>query len=201
MSELLKINVNDHTESKNGLTYLAWAWAWATVLQHDPEAQWEVWEYKAPDGAVLPCMFLPDGSAMVKVAVTIKGKTRSCMLPVMNHKNQAIKGPDAFQINTALQRCGVKAIAMHGLGLYIYAGEDLPPMDTEALDQLLTDIVEAHKEGKTLDAVSLWYGSETIRLSNEAREYCWGQLREWSAIRSAIKANRPETTAPEKQAA
>jgi hypothetical protein len=81
---------------------------------------------------------------------------------------------------------------MHGLGLYIYAGEDVPPMDTEALDQLLTEIVAAHNEGKTLDAVSLWYGSETIRLSNEAREYCWSQLRDWSAIRSAIKANKPE---------
>lgn len=192
MSDLLKINVNEHTESKNGLTYLAWAWAWATVLQHDPEAQWEVVEYKSPDGTLLPCAFLPDGSAMVKVAVTIKGKTRASTLPVMNHKNQAIKGPDAFQINTAIQRCGVKAIAMHGLGLYIYAGEDLPPMDTEALDQLLTDIVEAHTEGKTLEAVKLWYGSETIRMSNEAREYCWGQLKEWSAIRSAIKQNKPE---------
>jgi hypothetical protein len=192
MSDLLKINVNGHTESKNGLTYLSWAWAWATVLQHDPEAQLEATEYRAPDGSMMPCMFLPDGSAMVKVSVTINGKTRSNVLPVMNHKNQAIKGPDAFQINTAIQRCGVKAIAMHGLGLYIYAGEDLPPMDTEALDALLTEIVAAHEEGKTIEAVKLWYGSETIRMSNEAREYCWGQLRDWSAIRSAIKANKPE---------
>jgi hypothetical protein len=192
MTELLKINVNEHTESKNGLTYLSWAWAWATVLQYDPEAQWEAAEYRAPDGSMMPCMFLPDGSAMVKVSITIKGKTRANVLPVMDHRNKAIKSPDAFAINTAIQRCGVKAIAMHGLGLYIYAGEDLPPMDTEALDQLLTEIVEFHQAGKTMDAVSLWYGSETIRMSNEAREYCWSQLRDWSAIRSAIKANKPE---------
>ena len=201
MNELLKINVNDKTESKNGLTYLSWAWAWAKVLEHDPEAIWEAQEYKAPDGTMWPCMFLPDGSAMVKVAVTIKGKTRSCVLPVMDHRNKAIKQPDSFAINTALQRCGVKAIAMHGLGLYIYAGEDLPPMDTEALDELLTEIVTCHEQGKTMESVNLWYGSETIRLSNEAREYCWSQLREWSAIRSAIKANNPHQSQPEKKAA
>lgn len=192
MSELLKINVNDRIESKNGLSYLSWAWAWQTVLQHDPEAQWEAAEYKAADGTMQPCMFLPDGSAMVKVSVTIKGKTRSCVLPVMNHRNQAIKAPDSFAINTAIQRCGVKAIAMHGLGLYIYAGEDLPPMDTEALDQLASEIVQAHEEGKTLESVRLWYESETIRKSNEAREYVWAQLHDWSAIRSAIKQNKPE---------
>lgn len=192
MSDLLKINVNGHTESKNGLTYLSWAWAWQTVLQHDPEAQWEVTEYKAPDGTLWPCMFLPDSSAMVKVSVTIKGKTRSSTLPVMNHKNQAIKGPDAFQINTALQRCGVKAIAMHGLGLYIYAGEDVPPMDTEELDKLASEIVQLHEEGQTLEAVRRWYASATIKNSNETREYVWSQLRDWSAIRSAIKANKPE---------
>lgn len=198
MNELLKINVNDKIESKNGLSYLSWAWAWAKVLELDPEAEWEAQEYKAPDGTVWPCMFLPDGSAMVKVCVRIRGKARYSSLPVMDHRNKAIKNPDSFAINTAIQRCGVKAIAMHGLGLYIYAGEDLPPMDTEALDELLTEIVSAHEEGKTMEAVKLWYSSETIRLSNEAREYCWAQLREWSAIRSAIKQNKPE---PMKEAA
>jgi hypothetical protein len=192
MSELLKINVSGHIESKNGLSYLSWAWAWSTVLTIDPDAEWEASEYKAPDGTDWPCMFLPDGSAMVKVSVTIKGKSKRALLPVMDHRNKAIKNPDAFAVNTAVQRCLVKAISMHGLGLYIYAGEDLPPMDTAALDELLTDIVAAHEAGKTLEAVALWYGSETIRMSNEAREYAWGQLREWSAIRSAIKQNKPE---------
>lgn len=121
MSELLKINVNDHTEKKNGLTYLSWAWAWAKVLEIDPQATWEAMEF---DG--MPVKFLPDSSAMVKTAVTIKGHTKTCWLPVMNHRNQAIKGPDAFAINTAIVRCLTKTISMHGLGLYIYAGEDLP---------------------------------------------------------------------------
>lgn len=191
-TDLLKINVNGHTEQKNGLTYLSWAWAWAEVLKLDPAATWEAVEYPTPDGQLMPCMFLPDGSAMVKVKVTIGDKTRACALPVMNHRNQAIKGPDAFAINTAIQRCFVKAIAMHGLGLYIYAGEDVPEMDREALDELAKEIVQAHEEGKTLEAVKLWYSDEHVRTSNEAREYVWSQLRDWSAIRSAIKANKPE---------
>jgi hypothetical protein len=126
MNELLKINVNDHTEKKNGLTYLSWAWAWAEVLKLDANATWEAVEYNG-----VPVMLLPDGSAMVKVAVTIKGHTKTCVLPVMNHRNQAIKQPDAFAINTAIVRCMVKAIACFGLGLYIYAGEDLPEGDAE----------------------------------------------------------------------
>lgn len=124
MSELLKINVSEHTEKKNGLTYLSWAWAWAEVLKLDPDATWEAVEFNG-----FPASFAPDGSALVKTIVTIKGKAKSCWLPVMNHRNQAIKNPDAFNINTAIVRCLTKCISMHGLGLYIYAGEDLPEED------------------------------------------------------------------------
>ncbi len=124
MSELLKINVSEHTEKKNGLTYLSWAWAWAEVLKLDPDATWDAVEFNG-----FPASFAPDGSALVKTIVTIKGKAKSCWLPVMNHRNQAIKNPDAFNINTAIVRCLTKCISMHGLGLYIYAGEDLPEDD------------------------------------------------------------------------
>lgn len=126
MSELLKLNVNDHVEKKNGLSYLSWAWAWAEVLKIDPRARWHAVEYGDERGNALPCMFLPDGSAMVKTEVMIKGDTKTCLLPVMDHRNKAIKNPDAFAINTAIMRCMTKAVSMHGLGLYIYAGEDLP---------------------------------------------------------------------------
>ena len=121
MSELLKINVNDHLEKKGNLSYLSWAWAWAEVLKIDPVASWVAHEW-----ADRPAMFLPDGSAMVKVSVTVKGDTKLCVLPIMDNRNRAIQNPDAFAINTAIMRCLAKAIAMHGLGLYIYAGEDLP---------------------------------------------------------------------------
>lgn len=129
MSELLKINVNDHVEKKNGLSYLSWAWAWAEVLKIDPQATWEPVIFMHDQYTPLPYMSLPDGSAMVKVNVTIKEHVKSCLLPVMNHRNQAIKSPDAFAVNTAIMRCLAKAISMHGLGLYIYAGEDLPEED------------------------------------------------------------------------
>lgn len=121
MSDLLKINVNGHTERKGNLTYLSWAWAWAEVLKIDPAARWTAHEW-----ADRPAMFLPDGSAMVKVSVEIKGDIKTCILPVMDNRNRAIQNPDAFAVNTAIMRCLAKAIAMHGLGLYIYAGEDLP---------------------------------------------------------------------------
>ena len=84
MSDLLKINVSDHTEKKNNLTYLSWAWAWSEVLKIDPHATWDAIEF---DG--FPCKFLPDDTAMVKVAVTINAHTKTCWLPVMDHRNKA----------------------------------------------------------------------------------------------------------------
>ena len=128
MSELLKINVNEHTEKKNGLTYLSWAWAWAEVLKVDPQATWAPM-FNGPQGNESPWFSLPDGSMLVGVSVAIKGHAKQCMLPVMDHRNKAIKNPDAFAVNTALMRCLAKCIAMHGLGLYIYAGEDLPEQE------------------------------------------------------------------------
>ena len=121
MSDLLKINVNDHVEKKGNLSYLSWAWAWAEVLKIDPGARWTAHEW---DNS--PVMYLRNGTAMVKVSVEIKGDIKTCLLPVMDNRNRAIVDPDAFAVNTAVMRCLCKAIAMHGLGLYIYAGEDLP---------------------------------------------------------------------------
>lgn len=121
MSDLLKIDVSAHTEKKGQLTYLSWSWAWAEVLKIDPSATWEVVEFNG-----LPIAILPDSTAMVKVIVTINSHAKSCWLPVMDNRNKAIEGPNAFDINKALMRCLTKAIGMHGLGLYLYSGEDLP---------------------------------------------------------------------------
>jgi len=132
VTEFLTVNVNDHTEQKGKFTYLSWCWAWAEVLKADPEANWQLVEYGDDHGTLQPCMWLRDDTAVVKVNVTIEGKTRSAVLPVMNAANQAIKNPNAFQINTAVMRCLTKAIAMFGLGLYLYAGEDLPEGETPA---------------------------------------------------------------------
>jgi hypothetical protein len=143
MSELLKINVNNHIEKKGNLSYLSWAWAWAEVLKIDPKAKWVAHEWNDR-----PAMFLPDGTAMVKVSVTINDDTKTCVLPVMNNRNQAIQNPDAFAVNTATMRCMAKAIAMFGLGLYIYAGEDLPE---GAVPQLNAEIVASIAAATTLD--------------------------------------------------
>lgn len=124
MSDLLSINVNSHTEKKGNLTYLSWAWAWAEVLKVDPMATWVVHTY-GPQGSEQPCMWIGE-TAMVHTSVTVKGLRRECMLPVMDHKNNALKSPDARKVSDAIMRCMTKAISMHGLGLYIYAGEDLP---------------------------------------------------------------------------
>jgi hypothetical protein len=217
MIELLHLNVNDHTEKKNGLTYLSWAWAWAEVLKVDPLATWETHEFNG-----LPCCILPDTSALVKTSVTIKGHTKSMWLPVMDHKNKAIKGPDAFELNKAIVRCLTKAISMHGLGLYIYAGEDLPEdpeaaekaqrekateaaerkakQDREAeLVDLAMVLIDFHKSGKDLDAARLFYSPDTFNadsgIANEEKTYVWGLLKTESALRSAIKANKPEIQA------
>lgn len=124
MTDLLSINVNEHTEKKGGLTYLSWAWAWAEVLKVDPQATWAVHTY-GPQGSEQPCMWIGD-TAMVHTSVTINGLRRECMLPVMDNRNNAVKQPDSRKISDAIMRCMTKAISMHGLGLYIYAGEDLP---------------------------------------------------------------------------
>ena len=143
MSALLKINVNDHTEKKNNLTYLSWAWAWAEVLKHDPDAIWVCHTYGQP-GHEEPCMRIGK-TAMVHVSVTIKNLRRECMLPVMDHRNKAIQDPDAFAVNTAIMRCMTKAISMHGLGLYIYAGEDLPEQGESEREAQRRDWIEGRK--------------------------------------------------------
>jgi hypothetical protein len=212
---LLHINVNEHTEKKNGLTYLSWAWAWAEALKVDPEATWEPVEYPQPDGTLAPAMYLGNGTAMVKTVVTIKGIRRSCMLPVMDHRNKAIPQPDAFAVNTAIMRCMTKALSMHGLGLYIYAGEDLPQGDapeTEAerqqreketarraeLEELALYMIDAHENGKDMDAIRVWYAPDTWSNAfdeQEERKYVWSLLNKHSKLRSTIKANLPERLA------
>lgn len=147
MNELLSLSVSGHIEKKNGLSYLSWAWAWAEALKHDPEATWHVHTYA---GGEEPYMRVGK-TAMVHVSVTLKGIRRECLLPVMDHRNKAIPDPDAFAVNTAIMRCMTKALAMHGLGLYIYAGEDLPegaaePTSEEALMPALEASIEQAKQ-------------------------------------------------------
>lgn len=122
---LSKINVNGHTEKKGRFTYLSWTFAVSEAMKVDPMT---VWAFREP-------MVFPDGTMMVHCDVTMFGKSIYMFLPVMNNQNKAIPKPNAFDVNSAMMRCLVKAIAAHGLGLYIYAGEDLPEEEKQAQQQ------------------------------------------------------------------
>jgi hypothetical protein len=120
---LNSINVNDKVEKKNNLTYLSWAWAWAEVKKNYPTATYTI--YENVDG-----MFYhtDSRSAWVKTGVTIEGIEHIEYLPVMDFRNNSILMDklSSVDVNKTIQRSLTKAIARHGLGLYVYAGEDLP---------------------------------------------------------------------------
>ena len=129
IANLLATNVNDHIEKKLNLSYLSWSWAWEYALKADEKASYKVetFDEYGPQGQrrTVPYMSINE-TAMVFVTVTMFNKPMTCQLPVMDHRNKAVPKPDAFQVNTAIMRCLAKALALHGLGLYIYSGEDLP---------------------------------------------------------------------------
>lgn len=121
--ELNNINVNGKTEKKNGLTYLSWAWAWGEVKKLHPDATYTI--YENADGL----FYHTDGkTCWVKTGVTVNNVEHIEYLPVMDFKNRSIPFDQvtSFDVNKAIQRSLTKAVARHGLGLYIYAGEDLP---------------------------------------------------------------------------
>jgi len=158
--ELRKININEHTEKKGKFTYLSWAWAVDQLLQLDPLA---TWRYDNP-------MSFGD-TLMVFCTVTAFGKDMTAQLPVMNNQNKAMPNPDAFAVNTAMQRCLAKAIALHGLGLYIYAGEDLPSNSIDEEKPDLTDLtvhwVDNINECLDIDTLKSAYGQAYKELNKD----------------------------------
>lgn len=154
--ELRKINVNEHTEKKGKFTYLSWSWAVDQLLQQDPTATWTYGD---------PVYFAE--TLMVFCSVTAFGKTMTAQMPVINNQNKAIQNPDAMAVNTAMQRCLVKAIALHGLALYIYSGEDLPdedPVDLSAESKLWEDSI---KSCSTIDELKATYAKAYNALSKD----------------------------------
>ena len=166
--ELNSINVNDRTEKKKSggteLTYLSWTWAWAEVKKRFPEAHYEIVMHNG-----LPYVYDENTGYMVFTNVTIDGITHTMWLPVMDGANKAMKNQpytystkyngektvDAatmFDVNKTIMRCLVKNLAMFGLGLYIYAGEDLPEAEVE--EQKTAQEV-AKKKLEKIDAVQL----------------------------------------------
>lgn len=143
--KLRSINVNEHTEQKDGLTYLSWAWAWDEVKKTYPDAVYKVWK----DEEGRPYIYDENLGYMCFTSVTIEGETLEMWLPVMDGSNKAmksepyeiqtkyktitVKAATMFDINKTIMRCLVKNLAMFGLGLYIYAGEDVPQPDEDEL--------------------------------------------------------------------
>ena len=143
-TDLYKVDVSNHVEKKAGFSYVSWPFAIAELRKRHPQATWEVCRF---DG--MPFMSTPVGY-FVEVAVTVNGVRLSQIHPVLDNRNKPIKEPNSFDINTSIQRALVKAIALHGLGLFVYAGEDLP--DTGPLDpQEVAKHIEAIGAAKTLE--------------------------------------------------
>ena len=195
IEELLKKNVNDHVEKKNGLSYLSWAWAWAEAIKADPKATFVVNMF---DGK---CYMDINGTGMVWVTVTMFDKPMTCQLPVMDYRNKPIPNPDAFAVNTAIMRCMTKALALHGLGMYLYSGEDLPeegrsvvitptqgaqdnipPEELQYLQDMAIELIAMCEQG---DPKAAWEKLEGENLDDQQKIALWTLLP--SKVRSALK--------------
>jgi len=124
---LSKIDVSKHIEKKNGFSYVSWAWAWAILKTNYPSAYYVKHMYDF-GGTKQPYMLDNSGNAYVCVTVHIPEaeESQTEVMPVLNHANRPIQNPNSFEVNAQLQRCLVKTIAAFGLGISLYAGEDLP---------------------------------------------------------------------------
>lgn len=172
-SVLNAVNVNEHTEKKNGLTYLSWAWAWQEVKKRFPDAQYTI--YEREDGV----NYWTDGrTCWVKTGVTIRGLEHIEELPIMDYRNAAIPldKVTSTDVNKAIQRSLTKACARHGLGLYIYAGEDLPDGEKpEPQERPSTQDAAERLAARQLcqQAVKGW-----CQRNNGDEKACWQQIAE-----------------------
>ena len=164
-TELDRVDVTRHIEKKGKFSYLSWAYAVRELKKRHPKATWVVHEYGEHGVPFISteCGFF------VKVTVTVDGVDATQVHPILDHQNKPVLKPNAFQINTSIQRCLAKAIALHGLGIHLYAGEDLPP--SPPLDNLQTkelfNVLESREADKNLvKKVTEQISNGTINQSN-----------------------------------
>ncbi len=195
---LYSLDVSKHVEKKNNLSYLSWAWAVAELMKADPSANWQI---HAPT-------VYQDGTMMVACTVTAFDKPVYMWLPVMDHRNKAIQNPNAFDINKNQMRCLVKAISCHGLGLYIYAGEDLPedakeepkkhlpPVKAALQSVQINDEDQAYLRDLSAELVEIFQTKgvaaafdkkEAAKLDADQTLFVWDCLAPNSAMRAALK--------------
>lgn len=162
------INVNDKTESKNGLTYLSWAYAWGELKKRFPDATYKVYENDKGWN-----YFTDEMTCWVKTGVTVNGIEHIEYLPVMDFKNKSIPlgSVTSFDVNKAIQRSLTKAIGRHGLGLYIYAGEDLPTEDGPDYRSMLRNLIAE----KNLNAKAI---AEHFKLTRNSTNAEWQKAYE-----------------------
>ena len=161
---LSAVNVNGHTEKKNNLTYLSWSWAWAEVKKAFPDARYTI--YETPDG----CIYWTDGrTCWVKTGVTINDLEHIEYLPVMDFRNAAIPldKVTSTDVNKAIQRSLTKACARHGLGLYIYAGEDFP--ESEQTDQRSAPVAPGTTLQVVTDIAKTALGGYALRTKKDSK--------------------------------
>lgn len=164
---LSSFDVSEEVKKKGKFDYLSWTWAWAYVKQHYPDATFEKHIFRDNQNNPLPFMRDTKGHTYVMVTVTIEGIAHSEIHYVMDHKNQSVVHPDGGQVNKALQRCLVKAIAFHGLGINVYAGEDLPLSENESdageQDDAKEIIISSFAAAKTVDEIDgLWKSNASV---------------------------------------
>jgi len=178
---IANINVNAHTEKKNGLTYLSWSWALDQLYRLDEEAEFSYGETKV----------FEDKTQMVYCTVRAFGRSRTAHLPVMDFRNKPIASPDSMQVNTAMQRCLAKAIALHGLGLYVYAGEDLPLEEAQKKEEeAVQKVVEVNKVTAKAIAMSEIMIPDTITDEAACVDYIFQFMSEWIVTVDDIKELR-----------
>jgi hypothetical protein len=119
--QLKSVEIKDMIEKKGKYSYISWAMAWSALCDIYPDATFE----KHCNEQGFPVFKDEQGWCFTKVTVTVKGKSVTEMLPVLNNYNKPIKNPDSMDVNTSLQRCLAKAVALHGLGVHVYSGEDI----------------------------------------------------------------------------
>lgn len=165
---LSEVNVNEMTELKGNLTYLSWAHAFDTLMKYYPESDYDT-----------SFENLEDGSVMTYATLTIsegdESFSRNMWLPVMDYKNKAVKNPDARQISDTMMRCVTKCIAMCGLGLYVYQGEDLPSAEKDALSEVIDD--------KQVQALKVMIGQAQMKAAQICTAYGVQQLTEIPKIK------------------
>ena len=183
------INVNEHKEDKNGLSYLSWVWAWAEVKKAYPDAVYSIEKFNG-----LPYVYDENTGYMVYTTVTIEGITHEMWLPVMDSANKAMKAQaykytgkygkeyvcnaaTMFDVNKAIMRCLTKNLAMFGLGLYIYAGEDLPESEQQEQQnpyppraEMLKEISRSYPEGsKNLAALLATFQVDALEKATDVQ--------------------------------